>query len=336
MIPAVSAAAYDAARHRAAFLDRSHRGRAVVSGTERASYLQGLLTNDIVALKAGHGCYAAYLTAQGRMITDLDVYELGDVLLLAMSGGVKDGVMARLDQFIFSEDVQLGDVTGTFAQIAIVGPEAAAVVASIVHGVSADALRVMPEHGNARGEWAGGAAIVTRIADTGEPGFDLYVEREQAGALKVALASAGATELDEATGEAIRIEAGVPRFGRDMDEETIPLEAGIESRAISFSKGCYVGQEVIIRVLHRGHGRVLRKLVGLTLNGDEVPAVGAAVRSGDREIGRVTSSTASPARQRPIALAYLHRDFLEPGTTVTVGDQTATVTTLPFVALTLG
>jgi folate-binding Fe-S cluster repair protein YgfZ len=122
MIPAVSAAAYDAARHRAAFLDRSHRGRIVVSGTERGSYLQGLLTNDIAALKAGHGCYAAYLTAQGRMIADLDVYELGDVLLLAMSGAVKDTVMARLDQFIFSEDVQLGDVTGTFAQIAIVGP----------------------------------------------------------------------------------------------------------------------------------------------------------------------------------------------------------------------
>ena len=113
MIPAVSAEAYDAARHRAAFLDRSHRGRIVVSGTERASYLQGLLTNDIVALKAGEGCYAAYLTAQGRMIADLYVYELGDVILLAMTGGVKDAVLAKLDQFIFSEDVQLGDVTAT-------------------------------------------------------------------------------------------------------------------------------------------------------------------------------------------------------------------------------
>jgi tRNA-modifying protein YgfZ len=331
MIPAVSAAAYDAARHRAAFLDRSHRGRIVVSGSERASYLQGLLTNDIVALKAGQGCYAAYLTAQGRMIADLDVYELGDVLLLAMGGGVKDAVMAKLDQLIFSEDVQLGDVSGTFAQIAIVGPEAAAVVASIVRGVSPDALRAMPEHGNARGEWAGGAAIVTGIADTGEPGFDLYVERAQSSALKVALSAAGAVELDEATAEAVRIEAGVPLFGHDMDQETIPLEAGIESRAISFSKGCYVGQEVIIRVLHRGHGRVARKLVGLTLDGDEVPAAGAAVRNGDREVGSVTSSTASPARQRPIALAYVHRDFLGPGTIVTVGAQTATVTALPFV-----
>jgi folate-binding protein YgfZ len=116
-----------------------------------------------------------------------------------------------------------------------------------------------------------------------------------------------------------------------MDEETIPLEAGIESRAISFSKGCYVGQEVIIRVLHRGHGRVARKLVGLTLDGDDVPEAGAAIRSGDREIGSVTSSTISPALKRPIALAYVHRDFLEAGTVVTAGGQHATVTALPFV-----
>jgi folate-binding protein YgfZ len=332
MIPGVSAAAYDAARRRAAFLDRSHRGRIVVSGTERASYLQGLLTNDVIALKAGQGCYTAYLTAQGRMIADLYAYELGDVMLLTMIGGVRDGVMAKLDQFIFSEDVQLGDVTATFAQIAIVGPGAAAIVASIVSGVSEDALRDMPEHGNARGEWAGGAAIVARVTDPGEPGFDLFVEYAQAGALRAALAAAAVVELDEATAEAVRGESGMPLFGRDMDEETIPLEAGIESRAISFSKGCYVGQEVIIRVLHRGHGRVARKLVGLTLEGDGVPEAGAAIRGSDREIGNVTSAAWSPALQRPIALAYVHRDFLEPGTMVTVGDQSATVTALPFLS----
>jgi folate-binding protein YgfZ len=330
MILDVSPAAYDAARRHAAFVERSDRGRIVVSGTERASYLQGLLTNDIVALKAGQGCYAAYLTAQGRMIADLYVYELGDVLLLTMSGGVKDGVMAKLDQFIFSEDVQLGDVTGTFAQIAVVGPDAAVKVASIVSGVSEPTLRGMAEHGNARGEWAG-AAIVTRIADTGEPGFDLFVERAQVDALKTALMAAGVNELDKGTAEAVRVESGVPVFGRDMDEDTIPLEAGIEARAISFSKGCYVGQEVIIRVLHRGHGRVARKLVGLTLDGEQVPEAGAPIRSGEREIGRVTSSTASPAVKRPIALGYVQRDFVEPGTKVTIGDQNATVTALPFV-----
>jgi folate-binding protein YgfZ len=330
-IQAVSPVAYAAARQGAAFVDRSHRGRIVVSGSERASYLHGLLTNDIVALRPDSGIYSAYLTAQGRMIADLYVYELGDVILLTMIGAVKDSVMARLDQFIFSEDVQLGDVTETFAQIAVVGPKAAVTVASIVSGVTQGALLGMAEHGNARGTWAGGSAIVVRITDTGEPGFDLYVQREQADALKAALTTAGLTELSEVDAEAVRIEAGVPLFGRDMDEETIPLEAGIESRAISFTKGCYVGQEVIIRVLHRGHGRVARKLVGLTLDGDRIPERDAPIRSGDREIGHVTSATMSPALNRPIALAYVHRDFVEPGTPVTIGDVTATVTKLPFV-----
>jgi folate-binding protein YgfZ len=335
MIPYVSAEAYAAARKQSASIDRSGRGRIVVSGRDRASYLQGLLTNDIVALTAGQGCYAAYLTAQGRMIADLDVYELGDVLLLTLAGDVKDGVLAKLDQFIFSEDVQLGDVTSTFAQIAVVGPDAARVVAAVMADLPAEALRALPGHGNTRATWSGGPAIVARVSDTGEPGYDLFVEHAQAGVLASALAAAGTVALDEATAEALRIEAGVPLFHRDMDEETLPLEAGIEARAISFTKGCYVGQEVVIRVLHRGHGRVARKLVGLTIAAGQVPAPGAVIRSGEREAGHVTSSTLSPSLQRPIALAYVHRDFLEPGTKLTVDGAEAVVTQLPFVAAAL-
>ena len=331
MIPAVSAGAYDAARHRAAFVDRSDRGRVVVSGADRASYLQGLLTNDVVALRPGQGCYAAYLTAQGRMIADLHVYELGDLMLLAMAGSVKDGVLAKLDQFIFTEDVQLGDVTDTFAEIAVVGPDAARIVAALLADVAVETLRDMTEHGNLRAAWAGGPAIVTRVTDIGEAGYDLYVERAQSETLKAALGASGALEMDEPTADALRIESGVPLFQRDMDEATIPLEAGIESRAISFSKGCYVGQEVIIRVLHRGHGRVARRLVGLRFDGPQIPAPGATIRSGDREIGEVTSSTHSPALNRPIALGYVHRDFVEPGTKVAVGESSGEVVPLPFV-----
>jgi folate-binding protein YgfZ len=268
------------------------------------------------------------------MIADLHVHELGDAMLLTMIGAVKDVVLAKLDQFIFSEDVQLGDVTDTFAQIAIVGPAAAAVAAAMVGGVSEQALREMPDHGNARGEWAGGAAIVTRVTDTGEPGFDVYLERARADWLKAQLVSAGAQAADEETADVLRVEAGVPAFHRDMDEETIPLEAGIESRAISMTKGCYVGQEVIIRVLHRGHGRVARRLVGLRFQGDVVPPAGARIRAGDREIGEVTSSTRSPALQTPIALGYVHRDFVEPGTKVEIAGATAEVVTLPFVPAT--
>jgi tRNA-modifying protein YgfZ len=331
MIPAVSAAAYEAARRRAAFIDRSDRGRILVSGADRASYLHGLFTNDIAALKPGQGCYAAYLTAQGRMIADLQVYEVGDVILLTMSGDVKDTVLAKLDQFIFTEDVQLGDVTATFAQVAVVGPAAARTVADAIGGVTEAALLAMADHANTRADWQGAPAIVTRITDTGEPGYDVFVEAAQAGALTRVLAAAGAAGLDAETADAVRIESGMPLFHRDMDEETIPLEAGIEARAISFTKGCYVGQEVIIRVMHRGHGRVARRLVGLTIEGERVPASGTPIHAGDREIGRVTSSTWSPALGRPIALGYVRRDFVEPGTEVSVAGAPARVAKLPFV-----
>jgi folate-binding protein YgfZ len=323
--------AYQAARQRAGSIDRTSRGRIVVSGKDRASYLHGLLTNDITALTAGSGCYAAYLTPQGRMISDLWVYELGDVILLNLpSAGTKDTVLAKLDQFIFSEDVQLGDVTADFAQVAIVGPAAPVAVGALI-GTGADSLMVLAEHGCLRAALAGGSAIVTRVTDTGEPGFDVYVEQSRLPAVKQVLAAAGVVELDLETADVLRVEAGVPAFHRDMDEETIPLEAGIEARAINMNKGCYVGQEMIVRVLHRGHGRVAKKLVGLTLEGDRVPARADAVKNGDREVGTITSAVRSTALDRPIALAYVQRDFLEPGTTLVVGGANAVVTALPFV-----
>jgi tRNA-modifying protein YgfZ len=331
MIPAVSQTAYRAARTGAGFVDRSDRGRLVVSGRDRAAYLHGLLTNDIAALKPGQGCYAAYLTPQGRMIADLLVYEIGDVILLTMSGAVVATVLGKLDQFIFSEDVQLGDVTGAFAQLAVIGPGAPAAAAAALPGVSAGQLSGLAEHGTLRATAGGEPAIVARVTDTGEPGFDLFIDPAQLDAVVSKLQSSGAVAIDPATAEAIRIESGVPLFHHDMDEQTIPLEAGIEGRAISLTKGCYVGQEVIIRVLHRGHGRVARKLVGLALEGDAAPAPGTAVRADNRDIGHVTSATVSPALGRPIALAYVQRDFVQPQTAVAVDGVAAAVTPLPFV-----
>lgn len=324
---------YDAARHGAGIVDRSDRARVVIAGADRRSYLHGLLTNDIAALGAGQGCYAAYLTAQGRMISDLWVYELGDVVLLSFSRDVKATVVSKLDQFVFSEDVQIGDVTDTFGHIAVIGPRSAAVAAAALPSVSTGTLAALPEHGNLRTEFGGNAAIVLRVTDTGEPGFDMLVSAPQQHALVSALRAAGAIDVSTGVAEAIRIEAGIPRFHRDMDEETIPLEAGIESRAVSFTKGCYVGQEVIVRVLHRGHGRVARKLVGLDVDGPDglVPQSGAIVKVEEREIGQVTSGAMSPALNRPIALAYLHREYVEPGTRVAVDHSPAVVTALPFV-----
>ena len=257
------------------------------------------------------------------MIADLWVYELGDVILLAMNGELKDTLLARFDQFIFGEDVQLGDVTAAFAEIAIVGPQAAELVSRVLMGVSSETLTALPEHGNLRATFDGAPAIVTRTSDVGEPGFDLYVSADRRAELVRAVASAGAPEIDVETAETIRVEAGVPLFHRDMDEETIPLEAGIESRAISFTKGCYVGQEVIIRVMHRGHGRVARRLVSLAVDGDTVPERGSAIEAGAKTVGEVTSAVFSPKRGGPIALGYVQRDEAEPETMVRINSSSA-------------
>jgi folate-binding protein YgfZ len=320
---------YHAARAALARVDRSDRAWLVVSGNDRRSYLQGLLTNDIEALGAGRGCYAAYLTPQGRMIADLWVYELGDVILLSMIRDVKATVLARLDQFVFTEDVQLGDVSETFAAVAIVGPRAADAVAAAT-GISTTTVAALPEHGNLRTEFHTKPAIILRTTDTGLDGFDLVVDAAQRDEVIDLFRASGAVDLDAATAEALRIEAGIPKFHRDMDEETIPLEAGIEGRAISQTKGCYVGQEVIVRVLHRGHGRVARRLVGLAVEGDSAPAAGSAVQIDGKQIGSITSAAYSPALHRPIALGYVQRDHVEPGTAVTVGGAAAVVTATPF------
>lgn len=330
MVPDISIQEYDAARQRAGLVDRAEYGYIVVSGKDRAPYLQGLLTNDIAALQPGQGCYAAYLTAHGRMIADLWVYELGDVILLRMLRDVQPAVLAKLDQFIFSEDVQLGDVSDTFIGVAIVGPQSAVLLAPVL-GVPEGVLRELPEHGNLRAAFASQSAIVLRTSDLGEAGFDVLVEAIAFQPLRAALHRAGAVEIDGATAETLRIEAGVPKFHQDMDEETIPLEAGIESRAISLTKGCYVGQEVIIRVLHRGHGRVARKLVGLKKGGDVSLKRGAIVQAAGRDIGEVTSASWSPALQHQIALAYVQRDFVAPGTHVTVEGADVEVVALPFI-----
>jgi folate-binding protein YgfZ len=326
-----SLAAYQAARRGAAIIERPDRGLIVVSGADRASYLHGLFTNEIAGLKAGEGIYSAYLTPQGRMIADMWVYELGDVVLLAVLREVTATVMAKLDQFIFTEDVQLGDASETFSACAVVGPRAPQVVAQALGLPSPDAIGALREHGNVRLSFDGQPAIVLRTTDTGVDGFDLLVARAQQERLRASLRDAGAAAADHQAAETLRIEAGVPKFHQDMDEDTIPLEAGIERRAISMTKGCYVGQEVIVRVLHRGHGRVARKLVGLTAASSAGLQPGVPVAADEKPIGVVTSVAISPALGRAIALGYVHRDFTAPGTNVSVSGTPAVVAALPFV-----
>ena len=166
---------------------------------------------------------------------------------------------------------------------------------------------------------------VVRDDAFGVPGFDVYVPRAMGHSLREKVHGAGAVKASAETIEVLRIEAGRPRFGVDMSTDTIPLEAGIEDRAISFTKGCYVGQEVIIRVMHRGHGRVARRLVRLVLPGAPVPSRGDKVFSGDQQVGEITSAAESPKAGAPMAMAYVHRDHAAPGTELRVNASKAIV-----------
>jgi folate-binding protein YgfZ len=340
----VSPTEYNAARSAAILLGPASRGRILVSGADRRSYLNAMLTNDVAALSAGQGCYAAYLTPQGRMIADMRVLDIGDLLLLDLPMSVKDTVLSKLDQFIFSEDVRLGDVTATISQVGLHGPAAPAVVRSVLERAGIEAgdadLDAIPEYASFRRTFQGEPLIFAASRELSNSGFDVYVGRPAAEAITGLMLEGGAVAAGEETAEVLRVERGRPLFGRDMDEDTIPLEAGIEQRAISFTKGCYPGQEVIVRVVHRGGGRVARKLVGLTLDSEVPVPAGSRVEGGGRTDGRVTSSVFSPAAGKAIALAYVHRDLAAAGTELMVlaepSGARAKVTSLPFEGVSTG
>ena len=258
---------YQAAHQHGAVVRRTDRRVLAVSGPDRASWLQGLLTNDVATLAEGDSRYAAYLTPQGRMISDLNVVAQGPRLLLDVPAPLAATLLEKLDGLIFSEDVQLSDESGRLLV------------------------------------WT---VINDRFIDVA--GESLPAEYK------------ALPEIDLDTFEVIRIERGVPRFLADMNEDTIPLEAGIEDRAISFTKGCYVGQEVIVRVTTRGGGRVARRLVRWHADDSAsvVPMPESRIFASAKDIGRVTSSAFSPSLNKVVGLGYVHRDFAGPDTTVTI------------------
>ena len=270
------------------------------------------------------------------MLTDLHLLASDGMILLDVPAEAAEAARDRLEQFIFTENVQVQLLAGSLTGVWIHGPKAPSVVGHVLSDEPGfgPSTRTGPtglgrsertgptvwrDYQHARAMFRDQPVSVARIDQLGVPGFCAYLEPPRERELIDALGDAGAREVSAESIEAARIEAGYPLFGVDMTDDTIPLEAGIEDRAISMSKGCYVGQEVIIRVLHRGHGRVARKLVTLRIDG-AVPPRTARLFAADRDIGFVTSAAASP-RFGTIALAYVHRDFLTPGTAIEVANE---------------
>jgi folate-binding protein YgfZ len=299
---------YDAPRSGLGLIERAERGRILVEGADRLSLLQGLLTNDMASLAAGSGVYSAWLTPQGRMIADLHVVELGEAALLDVPVELTRALRDRLDDSIFAEDVTVHDATNEWSHFAIAGPAAPEAL---------DRTRAIP---------------FVRLPTAGPkvPLFEVYARATDAPRLREALAAAGAVPVGTDAAESFRIESGIPRWGVDLDQDTIPLEAGLEDRAISFTKGCYVGQEVIVRVLHRGHGRVARRLVGLALPDaavERLPTRGEPVMAEGKPVGELRSVGWSSRLRQCVALAYVRREALEQGAKLATSVGPAVVTT---------
>jgi len=305
-------AEYRALTEGVGLVDRSERGKLALTGAEAKEFLHGQVTNDVEALRPGEGCYAAFLTHKGKMLGDLRVLHLGDELFLDTERVALQELFNMIRRYKLGRDVELHKRTVERGLLSLVGPGAREAIGPAELGAR--------EHDNATGEIGG---VPVRLVTTAD-GVDLICDADRTADLKAALA--GVPEVSEAAAEIVRVEAGRPRYGVDLDDTVIPQEAGLNERAVSFTKGCYVGQETVARLYYRGKPN--RHLRGLRLSA--AAATGDVVRLGDREVGRLGSSLISPAHG-PIALALVRREAA-PGATVAVGEAgvTATVVDLPF------
>ncbi len=323
-------AEHRAMREAVGLVDRSLIGKVEVTGRDRVSFLQGMLTSDLKALALGQGSPAAFLDANGKVRALLNALVLEDRLLLELPPGMTGKTLQALDKYLISEKVSFTDVTEAFALFALHGPTAAAVLADSGGPVS------LAPYQHAERFVATFPVRLLRVDEFGVPGFHLWVAAELAADLWRGLMELGRPHGLRPVGGAaldiLRVEAGVPWFGHDVDETTLLMEAPLE-HLVSYTKGCYIGQEIVARIKYRG--RVNRFLTGLILDDSEAPEHGATVLADGKEIGRVTSAVSSIALKRPIALAYIRRECLEPGTPLTVKHHETTiparVAALPFV-----
>jgi tRNA-modifying protein YgfZ len=289
-------------------------GLLVVSGPEAADYLQGQLTNDVEAIGAGEGAYSALLDRKGHMQADMRVLRPGagpDLWLLLEPEGL-EAARKHLGMYKIGREVEVVDAGGEQVLLSLIGPRAA----EIAGGAP------LPENACETVTVGGAECLAVGTAE----GIDLLVPAAERGRARDALLAAGAAEVSAAAAEILRIEAGRPRFGAEMGTATLPAEAGIVEQAVSFTKGCYIGQETVARLHYKGKPN--RHLRGLRLSAPAVP--GAAVRAGEKEVGTLGSTAVSPALG-PVGLAILRREA-EPGATVAVGEDgvTAEVVGLPF------
>jgi folate-binding protein YgfZ len=323
------AAEYQSVRAAAGLFDLSHRALLQFAGPDRVSFLQGMLSNDIRLLKMFDGQQATILTQQGRVIADVRVLCAMNSFYLDFWEPLKEKIIAHLKRYLVADEVEINDPNDQWTMLSLQGPRGQSVLDKLFANTE---LPAQPDQ-HAMVQFDGAPLCVVRADRTGQNGFDLIVLNSCLQTFAQRLEQLGASWVGARAQNVLRIEAGMPRYGVDFNEENLLLEVGLDN-SYSYTKGCYLGQEVVERIRSRGH--VNRKLCGLLLDGNTPANSGDAIVTAGNQVGKITSSVASIALNRPIALGYIHRDFWLPGTALSIprddGALKATVTTLPFVA----
>ena len=322
---------YQSIRHAVGMLDLSNRAVLEFSGADRLSYLQGLISNDLRVPSSGEGIYAAFLSQQGKVLGDCRVLTTEDRFIVDFWESLKPKLLDHLNRYLVADEVEITDLSDRCAILSIQGPKS-----ELLLGEFLGDKQPQKTLDHSVVQMSGVETRICRYSHTGEDGFDLIMPLASIEKIARQLTATGSAYSARWVGreayETLRIEAGIPRYGVDITDDNLILESGL-THAVSFNKGCYLGQEVVERIRSRGH--VNKALTGLVIDGEKPPVPGSKIMSSEKEVGTITSSIYSPSLESPIALGYVHRDHCSKGTQLWVRDHhallvPAKVTELPF------
>ncbi|MFZ0739836.1 MAG: glycine cleavage T C-terminal barrel domain-containing protein [Candidatus Acidiferrales bacterium] len=320
---------YRIARESIALVDKNYRAFLRFTGPDRERYLNAILTNDVRLAQNGVGVPALLLNVQGHILAELEVYAIGDAHLVVSYAMIREKLIAALDRYIIMDDVTLEDASGQFGAIGVEGPA----TAEVLRDVSGVDLNALAELGRVDSQIASIPVGLVRRSPGNSPGFECVVDRGRVAELwDVLLESTrakGGGPIGYGALNTLRLEAGVPWFGYDFDESVIPQEAGLENTHVSFSKGCYTGQEIVERVRSRGH--VNRMRVGFEFSGSTLPEQWSKLTAGGKEVGHITRAGFSPSAGHVIGMGYIRREHSAPGSEVGYAGGTAKVIELPVI-----
>jgi folate-binding protein YgfZ len=301
----------------------SWQAKLVLTGEDRVRWLNGMVTNNVRDLALGQGVYSFLLTAQGRIVADLVSYNRGDYLLVTSDRSQSQAIKEMFDHYIIMDDVEVADVSDKLSAVGVAGPAAASVLQNA--GIEVGSL----EKGQVIDlNWRGIGISIASNTHPNMDGFEIWFAAESAGSVWDGLIAAGAMPVGSEALEWYRIARGVPRYGVDLSQRDLPQETE-QKHALNFAKGCYIGQEIVERI--RARAILHRTFTGFLFEGDQ-PQAGTKIKEGEKNIGEITSAARIPfpGGERTVALGYLRREFEKPGTVVQAGEQTATVSEIPF------